>query len=1443
MATSGNKREVQLEIGVSTSGTDALKSLRSEVANLAKEGGDAAPEFQRLGAELDRIAASQNAIDTFANLKRETVDLGIAMTTAAADVDRLGAQLPGIAANTQIFVQAQTEAKVALQGQKALLDDNRAALEQLKNENVGAARGTDEYKIAAANLKETIAQLKINVAEANTEYKTTVSATRDAATEERKLTAEFNASLNTAKELSSQLNVRNTALATSRQVLQENGVETTKLNQAQAALKQSFADVTTILEREVTSLTKAKDFTKQLAEAEQLLQSELSIEAIARQAALLDMDSTALLKAADSAKQLAQAQGLLNTELELAAITRQIASLDQEVTAFNKAEASAKQLAVAEKLLQSELEIQSASRIAAIARENEAEVTRAKVAQESAAALVRAAREAGAALDAAFSATGVRSTQAIQAEIAQINESLTKLASNARVSGADFDRAFASAQSRVSVLQNELKGLPETIDKSSTSLGYLRQQFSQLAAIYGGIQLGQAFIDANVQIETLRRTLTFVTGSSAEAAKQIALLQDVSNKTGVSVGGLSDSFVRFQSSAGLAGLNSKVIQDLFVGIATAGGKMGLSTDRVALSLEAVSQIASKGVVSMEELRGQLGDSLPGAMNIAARSVGLTVSQFTKLVETGQVLSEDFLPAFAAEFKKTFGDGSTQIDGFIQSWNRLKNSITQVAQQAADSSAFKALATTMDFLAKNMQTVVDGAYALGKAFIALKAIQLVGEFTGITAALQSNAIAQERNALAVVERTAATRTGIVATEAATAAVGVETAATNVNTAAKKANALAWGTLETNMSRAGTAAAAASTGVGVLGTAVALGSTALRGFASLVGGLPGIALAIVVNAKEIGTWIGETAAQWTLGSKAVKEYEDRLKNANEEQARAVVAAKTLPPAWLQISAAFAKTSAEGEKHIVVLEKLAVAAKTSADNSVKLAQLTGDEAVARSTAATSALNLVDAYQKVSNAQQAQLDLLLRERNALIEAAGGEDKLNQAKKDALKTLDDKIEKQRAETAQSVAATNAAKDEAAQRTLLVQTTLDNSKALDTLREAYLSARGNAERLTQAVKDGWATQEQANDAQRKAAVAQGIYNDALKDTVAALDRKTTKIKEDLTLTEASLNLQKAQASASEQIAILDGNDELARQARIKSKQIEIKIVEAKIAAAKLEAQAIIATAEAEKAELIASGNATEAKIAAIDASIQNAKVKQLEAQASEEAVKVLQKQLDNLIQYGEVSATARNKSKAAIEGETGALGANTAAQNANAAAINQVASASASLDKFNARNTSTPNDAKNVIGGGSGFGTLANSDGQVNVPAGSSFDYARYQRDLAAYFKTVGTSAPHITAPNPQDYVAANPTVGAGSHLAGNGTNAGTSLYGSKTVTPSAASSSSSTSTPTVTATSTTHTVNVSVNGQTSTVNTASAADSNTLVNLLKSLESAARSSGTQVQI
>lgn len=80
---------------------------------------------------------------------------------------------------------------------------------------------------------------------------------------------------------------------------------------------------------------------------------------------------------------------------------------------------------------------------------------------------------------------------------------------------------------------------------------------------------------------------------------------------------------------------------------------------------------SKGKVQAEELRGQLGERLPGAFNLAAKAMGFTTAQLDDMLKKGQVTAEDMLPKLAAVLKDEFGPAAEQaVQGAQGAVNRL-----------------------------------------------------------------------------------------------------------------------------------------------------------------------------------------------------------------------------------------------------------------------------------------------------------------------------------------------------------------------------------------------------------------------------------------------------------------------------------------------------------------------------------------------------------------------------------------------------------------------------------------------------------------------------------------------------------------------------------------------------------------------------------------------------
>lgn len=324
-----------------------------------------------------------------------------------------------------------------------------------------------------------------------------------------------------------------------------------------------------------------------------------------------------------------------------------------------------------------------------------------------------AAVNAGRAMQDAFGVVGVRSANQIQAEIREIDAALRRLALDTKVSGQEFDRAWASGQSRISALQAEMNGTAAAaggVGKSMAGIGGIAASIGpQLAAAFSA----KAFIDVNVQMEATRRALTLLSGGQQQAAKEMDYLKATANRLGMELDAASRAYISLYASTKGTALEGEQTRKVFESITTAMGMLGKSSAETERALAAVSQMASKGTVQMEELKGQLGEALPGAMKAAADGMGVTVQRLMEMVESGDVLAKDLLPKMADGLNKLYATRGN-IEGFAASWARMKNQIVEVFDRIGQSGAMSGLTAIMDKMTTASRLGWEAFEALGKS---------------------------------------------------------------------------------------------------------------------------------------------------------------------------------------------------------------------------------------------------------------------------------------------------------------------------------------------------------------------------------------------------------------------------------------------------------------------------------------------------------------------------------------------------------------------------------------------------------------------------------------------------------------------------------------------------------------------------------------------------------
>ncbi|MDE4297084.1 phage tail tip lysozyme [Phaeobacter gallaeciensis] len=188
-----------------------------------------------------------------------------------------------------------------------------------------------------------------------------------------------------------------------------------------------------------------------------------------------------------------------------------------------------------------------------------------------------------------------------------------------------------------------------TLRDVSIVSGAVTMAFRGITGASGGM-IG-SITQVNAEIERLKYQMLGMSHSAEpmrEAAASVEYLRQKALQVPFSLNELANSFVKLKATGTDPMAGS--LQSVADGIAAFGGS-DEQLHRVTLG---IVQMSGKSVIQMEEMRQQLGESMPNAMRIMARSMGVSVAELTKAISTGRVEAGAALNAFYAELERTYG---------------------------------------------------------------------------------------------------------------------------------------------------------------------------------------------------------------------------------------------------------------------------------------------------------------------------------------------------------------------------------------------------------------------------------------------------------------------------------------------------------------------------------------------------------------------------------------------------------------------------------------------------------------------------------------------------------------------------------------------------------------------------------------------------------------------
>ncbi|WP_097445589.1 tape measure protein [Escherichia coli] len=247
--------------------------------------------------------------------------------------------------------------------------------------------------------------------------------------------------------------------------------------------------------------------------------------------------------------------------------------------------------------------------------------------------------------------------EAFNRELAKLNQSLRETLSK-----------FNKTTSKNNHSENASNGL-DVLATSAIKAGTAIYSFQTALEAYKKV------MEVGLKKEASQRAAQFVLGDEG-AKRATEFVKNLADSSGVDQIETLSSFAKF--SAGAGDMNADQKESLFSNVIGTSRLMGLSTDEINGILKAFEQMASKGKIQAEELRGQLGDRMAGAFQLFARSLGMTTEELDKAMKDGKVLSKDVLPKVSAEmgrmidkaggWEKIINSTQTQLGRLSNSWN-------------------------------------------------------------------------------------------------------------------------------------------------------------------------------------------------------------------------------------------------------------------------------------------------------------------------------------------------------------------------------------------------------------------------------------------------------------------------------------------------------------------------------------------------------------------------------------------------------------------------------------------------------------------------------------------------------------------------------------------------------------------------------------------------------
>lgn len=231
------------------------------------------------------------------------------------------------------------------------------------------------------------------------------------------------------------------------------------------------------------------------------------------------------------------------------------------------------------------------------------------------------------------------------------------------------------------------------------------------AGTVGLSNLLSRMVDTAKETARVNIALKNVSGTAAAFADNQKFLMRLAKTYGVEINALTYGFTKFKAAADISNMSMEDQRKIFESVSRAAVAFGMSAEDQKGVFLALAQMMSKNKVQAEELRLQMAERMPVAIQAMAKAAGVTVSELDNLMKQGKVMSSEVLPKFADALNEMIPNVDT--DNLNKSVTDLANTFNRLIKSLNVGVLYKRLVDSvgsmLSSLADNTKVVFDAMW--------------------------------------------------------------------------------------------------------------------------------------------------------------------------------------------------------------------------------------------------------------------------------------------------------------------------------------------------------------------------------------------------------------------------------------------------------------------------------------------------------------------------------------------------------------------------------------------------------------------------------------------------------------------------------------------------------------------------------------------------------------